>query len=395
MHGLTPPDEGLNRTKLDGAAKADEPGLPVIEQRKYDFVDSLRGIAVLLVVLAHTPLQPSLTFLNVIGAYGVQLFFVVSAFTLFLSMQAKHDRETRPVLFFLIRRYFRIAPAFYLAALFYLIKDGLGPTPFAPDGIHAWQILTTLAFVNGWFPDAINTVVPGGWSIAVEMTFYLFVPVCFRFITSLARAIALTLALAILGIVANRFVAPVLLAPFADDRTILVWFPQLWFPIQACVFPIGFIVFLLFTKRTGLPAPWSGMLTFAALTMLMVAPWLHVRILPVPLLYAAIFGLLSYGMSSGRPRVLVNPLLCHVGRVSFSVYLIHFWAISLVHRYLEPAWLGAIQPLQSLMFYAATVALAVAMSTVTFRCIELPGQMLGGALIARFEQAAVARAQLR
>jgi peptidoglycan/LPS O-acetylase OafA/YrhL len=385
-------DEGSNPAKLDGAARADKPDLPMIEQRKYDFVDSLRGIAVLLVVLAHTPLQPSLTFLNVIGAYGVQLFFVVSAFTLFLSMQAKHDRETRPVLFFFIRRYFRIAPAFYLAAIFYLAKDGLGPAPFAPNGIHPWQILTTLAFVNGWFPDAINAVVPGGWSIAVEMTFYLFVPVCFRFITSLARAIALTLALAILGMAANRLVAPLLLAPFADDRTILVWFPQLWFPIQASVFPIGFIVFLLFTKRAGLPALWSGMLTLAAVAMLMIAPWFHVDIFPVPLLYAIIFGLLCYGMSSGRPRVLVNPLLCHVGRVSFSVYLIHFWAISLVHHYLEPAWLGASQPLQGLLFYAATVALAVAMSTITFRCIELPGQRIGRALIQRIDQEGGARA---
>jgi peptidoglycan/LPS O-acetylase OafA/YrhL len=367
----------------------------MIEQRKYDFVDALRGIAVLLVVLSHTPLQPSLTFLNVIGAYGVQLFFVVSAFTLFLSMDAKHDRETRPVLFFFIRRFFRIAPAFYLAALFYLAKDGLEPAPFAPDGIHAWQILTTLVFVNGWFPDAINAVVPGGWSIAIEMTFYIFVPMCYRLITSLVRAIALTVALAILGMAANQFVAPILLAPFANERTILVWFPQLWFPIQASVFPIGFIVFILFTRRPALPAPWSTILTLAAIAALIVAPWLHLRIFPVPLLYAAIFGLLCYGMSSGRPRILVNPLLCHVGRVSFSVYLLHFWAISLVHRHLEPAWLGASQPLQSLLFYTATVALAVAMSTITFRWIELPGQMFGKALIARIEQTASARALLR
>ncbi|SHL53387.1 Peptidoglycan/LPS O-acetylase OafA/YrhL, contains acyltransferase and SGNH-hydrolase domains [Bradyrhizobium lablabi] len=394
MHGLTA-DEGSNRAKLSGAEKALAPGRPVIEQRKYDFVDALRGIAVLLVVLAHTPLQPSLTFLNVIGAYGVQLFFVVSAFTLFLSIEAKHDRETRPVLFFFIRRFFRIAPAFYLAALFYLTKDGLGPTPFAPDGIHAWQILSTFAFVNGWFPDAINTVVPGGWSIAVEMTFYVFVPVCFSLITSVVRAIALTVALAILGMAANRFVAPLLLAPFADDRTILVWFPQLWFPIQASVFPIGFIVFLLFTRHSALPARWSGVLTFIAIAALFVAPWVHAPVAPLPLFYAVIFGLLCYGMSSGGPRVLVNPLLCHVGRVSFSVYLLHFWAISLVHRYLEPAWLGVNPPLQSLLFYTTTVAAAVAMSNITFRCIELPGQKIGRALIARIEREAGAQAQLR
>lgn len=358
----------------------------MIEQRKYDFVDALRGIAVLLVILSHTPLAPSLTFLNVIGAYGVQLFFVVSALTLFLSMEAKHDSEARPVLFFFIRRFFRIAPAFYLAALFYLTKDGLGPAPFAPNGIHAWQILTTLAFVNGWFPDAINAVVPGGWSIAVEMTFYLFVPICFRLITSLTRAAALTVTLAILGIAANRFVAPILLAPFAEDRTLLVWFPQLWFPIQASVFPIGFIVFVLFTRRSALPAPWSGMLTFAAIAMLAVAPWLQVRMLPSPLLYALIFGLLCYGMSSGRSRILVNPLLCHVGKISFSVYLLHFWAISLVHGYLEPAWREVSLPLQSLLFYAVTVAFSVATSTITFRCIELPGQVIGRFLIARIEQ---------
>ncbi|MCX7309105.1 MAG: acyltransferase family protein, partial [Afipia sp.] len=186
----------------------------MIDQKKYDFVDALRGIAVLLVVLAHTPVPNSLLALNIAGAYGVQLFFVVSAFTLFLSLSARRNTESNPVLFFFLRRFFRIAPAFYFAMLFYLMKDGTGATPWAPQGIQSWQIISTLLFINGWLPDSINAVVPGGWSIAVEMTFYLFVPLCFAVITNVTRASILFVVLVVAGIVANKYLLPSILSPY-------------------------------------------------------------------------------------------------------------------------------------------------------------------------------------
>ena len=66
--------------------------------KKYDFIDFLRGTAILLVFINHIPRQEDILFSNFdylqklfflignLGTYGVQLFYIVSAFTLLASL---------------------------------------------------------------------------------------------------------------------------------------------------------------------------------------------------------------------------------------------------------------------------------------------------------------------
>lgn len=95
---------------------------------KYDYIDALRGWAILGVVLTHCNYQqlPSIG-VNIMksGGNGVQLFFVVSACTLWLSLTARKS-EKGFISNFFIRRIFRIAPLYYLAIIYYLFQDGLG-----------------------------------------------------------------------------------------------------------------------------------------------------------------------------------------------------------------------------------------------------------------------------
>lgn len=56
---------------------------------------------------------------------------------------------------------------FWLAIPFFLLLNGKAP---------AWEVATIALFVHGFHPQSINSVVPGGWSIAVEMTFYAVFP---------------------------------------------------------------------------------------------------------------------------------------------------------------------------------------------------------------------------
>jgi len=170
--------------------------------KKYAFIDALRGWAILAVVFFHTavvvaPGSNLLTMVKEQGARGVQLFYIASALTIFLSMRGRagEDDATRK---FFIRRFFRIAPLFYLAMIAYLIGYGFGPRAGAPYGLNGWHILWTATFLNGWHPEMINSVVPVGWSIAVEMTFYLFAPLLFARIKNIRHALLLVLVALIL-----------------------------------------------------------------------------------------------------------------------------------------------------------------------------------------------------
>ena len=54
--------------------------------RRFDYVDSLRGSAILLVLTVHCVLASDGPMYFLIGQRGVQLFYIVSAYTLFLSL---------------------------------------------------------------------------------------------------------------------------------------------------------------------------------------------------------------------------------------------------------------------------------------------------------------------
>src|SRR5579871_675598 len=141
------------------------------EPRKYDYIDAMRGIAILMVLTVHSgqqfPLSEPARTISAMGQLGVQLFFVASALTLCLSWTSRED-ETERVPKFLIRRYFRIAPMYYAGTLVYFLNNVVRSHSTVHAALQDYTPLNVLAnvfFVHGLVPSANNTIVPGGWSI--------------------------------------------------------------------------------------------------------------------------------------------------------------------------------------------------------------------------------------
>ena len=179
------------------------------------------------------------------GAFGVQLFFVASAFTLFSSLAQRSRSEARPTLNYFLRRLFRIAPPFWLAILFYVWRDGMGSRSWAPHGIRPATVLATAAFAHGWTPTMINSVVPGGWSIAVEMNFYLIVPILFTRLTNLRRCVWFFIACVAGQWALNMAMRPVFAGMLSGDQQYLADLMKgLWLPTQLPVFAAGFALYL-------------------------------------------------------------------------------------------------------------------------------------------------------
>jgi peptidoglycan/LPS O-acetylase OafA/YrhL len=100
----------------------------------------------------------------------VQLFYFTSALTMCYVWKLC-ESETGRWWKFYVRRFLRIAPLYWLATLVCLLVYGLGASYWTPDGIGIRHVVLNALFWHGFWPDTINSVVPGGWSIAVEMTF--------------------------------------------------------------------------------------------------------------------------------------------------------------------------------------------------------------------------------
>jgi peptidoglycan/LPS O-acetylase OafA/YrhL len=377
-------------------AKATSRSLETGAAGHLEFIDALRGWAFLAVLVVHvrelTQLPAALSGITSAAHFGVQLFFVVSALTLFMSFDSRIKRDRRPLAAFLLRRLFRIAPLFLLAIPSYVWLWGTAPREAAPLGIHLADIFRTALFIHGWFPSSINAVVPGGWSIAVEMNFYLLLPICYARLTSLRRALgALVIALPaslLVCAMARRGLAG------AWSATVIGNFTYYWLPRQFPVFLLGFVLFFLIRRRaSAVGGPGSGRpkpptVPPEGVAALLVVAALFSKHIPLGyFLFSCGFVWLAFAMSQRASPLLVNRVTRYVGKVSFSAYITHFSVIELVGRIRGEASSVAQGPAAAVLKFGALYLLCGAgtllLATVTYHLIEVPGQELGRALIQR------------
>ncbi len=291
-------------------------------------LDFLRGVAILAVLTIHgsKSFPVDSEWINSalrVGNFGVHLFYLVSALTMCYMWELRSG-ELAPVRSFYIRRFFRIAPLFWLAIPAYLLVNGVGMSYWAPDGIHTLQIVLTATFLHGFWPDSINSVVPGGWSIAIEMTFYIVFP--FLIIWLRERASAYLLAgylLFVLNILLIRpSVSAFLSAHYSTSSDWIIRdYLHFYFPNQVPIFLIG--CYLYFSQ--GKPRKTQDKLTVLA--------WLVTAFfLPVDFKngygFVSMYFLLAAFVALCLKIDARNPMIELLGRQSYGIYLSHFLVFS-------------------------------------------------------------------
>jgi len=358
----------------------------------FSFVDALRGFAILAVVMTHCGQEvrgiPAVVRTFTDGcSFGVELFFVVSAFTLFWSLQNRRNVDRHPLKAFFVRRIFRIVPLFWLGVLFYTTHRVKYDLVYSPNGIGWPHIIATLLLVHGWYPSTINGVVPGGWSIAAEAMFYLCLPLLHKCIRSLGAALWITLV--------TTFASG--LMPLVRDHILMTHFPDAWrelvglflfwsFPGQLPVFCMGLVLYFLLMQQMSRVKAQPVSKRNWSLLLLTIAAFLMLRKTPEQVIYAAAFVLVSFALAIHPMRLIVNPLTKFVGLVSFSIYIWHFWIL----YQLAPRLLPAIHPFhgehgtgmaQLIVLYAVVLTASLAAATISYYIIERPSQQLGKRLI--------------
>ncbi len=301
---------------------------------KLKHVDAMRGIAILMVILVHTGQSVDnksriLASICEYGQMGVQLFFVASAYTLCRSWSERRN-ESSTLLKFGIRRYFRIAPMYYIGMLLFLaisIADNyrrfgiVGPE----EQYTPVNILANILFLHGMFPPANNNIIPGGWSIGTEMLFYLIFPfLMFRLFSAERITLKSGMLVALSTILIVQ--AGVWSTYFAAGWTVLNGnFLYYNIIIQLPVFVLGMVLFFL--DRDGLWPFESGVANaagFLSLTAVALALWSSnwpnvYSIIPVVSGLSFLFLLKLLQQSS-----IDMSALTRIGTVSYSMYLVHF-----------------------------------------------------------------------
>lgn len=299
-------------------------------------LDSLRFLAFLFVFLHHNMskqaefyvargLPGDLSYLAKAGAFGVDLFFCLSAYLITeLLVREKEKYGHLDVSAFYLRRILRIWPLYFLMIA---ISAAL-PLLVAGEHFAGRYVLAFLLLAGNWsfvfFGVPASIAVPL-WSISVEEQFYLLWPLAVR---KASRAIIATFAVTMVMV---AIVARYLVVHHAAQADRFLWnstltrldpiaygillavvlhgrMPKLAAALRAVMFVLGF---LLWTEAAKLFDS-SPQLSYPLIALGSL------------LLLVAVLG--------AESRLLRNQALVKLGTVSYGLYVYHYFVMAIVGR---------------------------------------------------------------
>jgi peptidoglycan/LPS O-acetylase OafA/YrhL len=335
---------------------------------RLDYLDSIRGIAATLVLFAHLLgliyKESALNFLFVnliyeninLGRVGVIVFFITSGFviTWSLSQPAPHALKN-----FAIKRFFRLYPAYWfsilLAVLAYAIFDNLHYLHIESFS----QVIFNFTMIHKYL--GVGSVIDAYWTLHLELVFYFICAGLFYFSILNNRY---TVYLILLSLVIAMF--------FAFVRYKYSIKVPIVMPLGlASIFYGSIVRSWLIDKNKDLKLT-VLLLTLLFFIMLFVAQkmyyldgwakWYVTYIVAFCLFYSLI-----------TICKLHSKIFIYIGRISYSLYLLHPIVISLLIFFW---WENTFTSLSLMIFCALAVVLSFAVASFSYHFIEKPSLVL-------------------
>jgi peptidoglycan/LPS O-acetylase OafA/YrhL len=364
-----------------------------LSKSRRETLDFIKGLASLLIFVFHFfalyPSGPVVTFgpinhviLNYF-AMGVPLFFSLSGLSLYIGYRDKHANPGF-VKDFYLRRLFRILPLFYIVTLcWFLIFYSRGATPAFE------KVASTLSFIFNLIPERHESLVAAGWSVGVEMLFYVVFPIIVARIYSIRSSMILLVGTCVTSVFSFKYLTTFFPGSTYPELSIfshghffaggiaVYWLAGCWFQalqrigkfgrLMPCIsFCAGVISICILTSI------WFGN-TFSGLDRSVV------RVLWVIPIMFLLFSACIVKPSQPWIRPFVK-----LGEWSFSLYLLHPLILYFLFEPLrENPAIGQTTAMAFLMHLCIGLMVLIVCSAVTYRWIEKPGIRLGRFILAR------------
>ena len=285
--------------------------MQVMTVQRWPELDGLRGLAILLVVVAHANLIAAAAG----GMVGVTLFFVLSGFLItHLLIQERDGWGRIDLRAFYARRALRLLPALFVYLVgFTLIASVLGL------GFPVWETIWPPALYVANYSQLFGMDLWAHrhtWSLAVEEHFYLIWPVLVGLgATKRPRLLGVAVGLLMLWRLVIGTIDPIW-AYHATDT-------------NAFALGIGCLVAVLYQRGRRLSLPsWSAALGVSFLVLLSLVPYRSMDDLYrigvwMPILAALVSALLVWVSVDERRSFLSAKSLRWFGGISYALYLWH------------------------------------------------------------------------
>ncbi len=331
-------------------------------------VDGLRAVAVLVILAFHLGLAgfPG-------GFVGVDIFFVISGFVITRGLLSDLERGQFSLVQFYARRARRILPALVAVLLVSLVA---GTVILSPDELREFSesaIASLFSVANFFFHDRTNYFANAGhtrpllhtWSLSIEEQFYFLFPPLLALLTVRAR---LAPAHFIAGMVALSFAYCVISGEYRENHAFYMPMARFW--------EIGAGALIAAAEAAGVTSRYPrslgsvGLAGIALSVAFMDGHSTDTWMVLLPVASTAAVILSGVSASSLVSRTLSAAPVVAVGRMSYSIYLVH-WPLIVFWR------MGIARPFgvaDRVLIFAATLVLAA----LLWRFVERPFRAGGG-----------------
>jgi peptidoglycan/LPS O-acetylase OafA/YrhL len=353
------------------------PRRPRPKVERFVFIDALRGLAALGVACYHihrygplhepaSQLIPApLATVFEHGWMGVQIFFVISGFVIAYSV---HGVQISPKFLgnFALRRSIRLDPPYWATILFvlglYAVARSLGLGADLIDPPHWRQLLSHAFYVQDI--AGYGNISVGFWSLCIEVQFYLALIVMLGTAQWLHRRLGKTSARvgAACLLVAT---APLALASLVEYSAGSEW--DVWLLHFFCMFFLGALGWWTLAGRVPQQVFW---LYVGLLLIRLELDW------SLEIACATVAGVTIYlaGRSGHLTRWLSAASLQYLGRISYSLYLIHYPISWIVVGF--GFWLTGDNARAAILWLLLALALSIGAADLLYRFVEAPSVRL-------------------
>lgn len=312
-----------------------------------NFITGLRFYAVFLVFLAHssgTGLYldfPSISPLYYLGKYGVDIFFVISGFTIYSQLSNNKITLKKFLYIRLVRISSAYWPALLLLIFYYLFFNEPKLTGWYDafgSSLSFKNIAAHFLYVGSIFPQFANSLIGVEWSLNIEVFYYILLGGIYYVlsINSLIKLVFVTITFLIFSIFVSIF-----RVRLGIDENLFLWIPLKYgymFTLGGAAFFIRNILNHSFSESNSKRySDFAILISLMILSVIVIFKVYLVSSFVVSFAFACICFLLLclVKQCSLLANVFTNKYVNFLGSLSFSFYLLHYPISSLLNYYLE------------------------------------------------------------
>lgn len=335
--------------------------------KRKDWISKAKGFGILGVVVSHTvqrfSVPPYLSSVAYAGSYCVQLFFVISAYLTFISLEKTSlPLSHKGFIGYMGHKLIRLAPVLYTAVLLHIVMNY--PVFFGErieNNAYVWKnAFFAVTFLNGFSYNHINPW--ANWYIGDLVIFWAIAPLLFGWISTVKKSVWFFIVSMAFAWMSN------LLFSIVDiDNS---WYFYFWLPNQLPVLAIG-IMYYHFQKNSLLASKNSIMtLAFVVSTCLLLSFIFFTTPMEIHVRYGLLLFVFTYLLFNNTGKWF--NWLKVLGDNSYGIYLYHCCLMAVFDYFVNKFAINKESVPNFFCYYILLVLVSLAFAKLANVLIEKP-----------------------